>query len=94
LNIKAIFNTTKTTVICGGEVLSGKLTLPALARVKRGDEQLTEVEVTSIKRGPQDAKEVVEGEMCGISFRSTSRVDLQEGDQLELFTRETVSRQL
>jgi translation initiation factor IF-2 len=94
LQIKAVFKTTKTEVICGGEVLSGKLTLPALARVKRGEEQLAEVEVTNLKRGPQDAKEVVEGELCGLSFRSTSRVDLAEGDTLELFTRETVSRQL
>jgi translation initiation factor IF-2 len=94
LQIKAVFKTTKTEVICGGQVLSGKLTLPALSRVKRGEEQLAEVEVTNLKRGPQDAKEVVEGEMCGLSFHSTSRVDLQEGDTLELFTRETVSRQL
>jgi translation initiation factor IF-2 len=94
LQIKAVFKTTKTEVICGGEVLSGKLTMPALARVKRGDEALAEVDVTNLKRGPQDAKEVVEGEMCGLSFHSTSRLDLQEGDTLELFTRETVSRQL
>lgn len=94
LIVRGVFKTTKTEVICGGEVTKGKLTLPALARVIRGDEQLAEVEVTNLKRGPQDAKEVVEGEMCGLSFRSTARVDLQEGDRLELFRRETVTRKL
>ncbi len=94
LLVKGIFKLTKTEVICGGEVTKGKLTLPAIAKVMRGDEQLAEVQVTSLKRGPQDAKEVVEGEMCGVSFSSTARVDLQEGDRLEFFTREAVTRSL
>ena len=94
LLVKAVFKTTKTEVICGGEVTKGKLTVPALAHVTRGDERLAEVEVTNLKRGPADTKEVFEGEMCGLSFRSTSRVDLQEGDRIELFTRESVTRHL
>jgi len=94
LIVRGVFKTTKTEVICGGEVTKGKLTVPALARVMRGDELLAEVEVTKLQRGPQEAKEVFEGEMCGISFTSTSRVDLQEGDRIELFTRETVARKL
>ncbi|HSX35602.1 MAG TPA: translation initiation factor IF-2 [Patescibacteria group bacterium] len=94
LVVRGIFNTTKTAVICGGEVTKGKLTIPSLARVMRGDEQLAEVEITNLKRGPQDAKEVLEGEMCGLSFKTTARVDLQEGDRLEVFTRKTVTRSL
>ena len=94
LVVRGVFKTTKNEVICGGEVTKGKLTVPALARVLRGDEKLAEVEITNLKRGPADTKEVFEGEMCGLSFRSTSRVDLQEGDRIELFTRETVTRHL
>jgi len=94
LVVKGIFKTTKTEIICGGEVLKGKLTVPAQARVKRGKEQLAEVEVTNLKRGPQDTREVFEGEMCGLSFKTTSRVDLQEGDHIEFFTRESVARTL
>jgi len=75
-------------------VTKGKLTVPSLARVMRDGQQLAEVEITMLKRGPQEAKEVFEGEMCGLSFKSTSRVDLQEGDHIELFTRETVTRSL
>ncbi|HSX17025.1 MAG TPA: translation initiation factor IF-2 [Patescibacteria group bacterium] len=94
LVVRAVFKTTKTEVICGGEVTKGKLVVPALARVMRGDEKLAEVEITNLKRGPQDTKEVFEGDMCGLSFKSVSKVELQEGDRLELFTRETITRSL
>lgn len=94
LVVKGIFKTTKTEVICGGEVTKGKLTVPALARVIRGKEILAEVEVTNLKRGPQDTKEVFEGEMCGMNITTTSKVDLQEGDHIELFTRQAVARTL
>ncbi len=94
LQVKGIFKITKTEVICGGEVTKGKLTAPALASVVRGDETIAEVQVTGLKRGPQEAKEVFEGEMCGVSFKSQSRVDLQENDRLEFYTQETVARTL
>ena len=94
LIVKGIFKTTKTEVIAGGEVTKGKLTAPAMARVTRGDEVLMEVEVTQLKRGPADAKEVVEGEMCGLTLKTPSRLDIQLEDRVELFTRKTVARSL
>jgi translation initiation factor IF-2 len=94
LKVKGVFKTTKTEVICGGEVIKGKLTAPAIAKVFRGKELLAEVQVTNLKRGPQDAKEVFEGEMCGLNIATTSRLDIQEGDDVQLFTRESVSRHL
>lgn len=94
LIVRGIFKTTKTEVICGGEVTKGKLTAPSLARVLRDGELLAEVEITGLKRGPQETKEVFESEMCGLSFKSASRVDIQEGDHIEVFTRETVARSL
>jgi translation initiation factor IF-2 len=100
LVVKGVFNTTKTAIIAGGEVTKGKLTAPALARITRPggsgepDEQLGEVEVTGLKRGPVDAKEIIEGEMCGISLKTTKKIDLLEGDRIELFTRQALQRQL
>jgi translation initiation factor IF-2 len=94
LIVKGIFKTTKTEIICGGEVTKGKLTAPALARVKRGDEVLAEVEVVQLKRGPADAKEILEGEMCGMTIKTTARLDIQLEDRVELFTRQTVARKL
>jgi translation initiation factor IF-2 len=94
LVVKGVFKTTKTEVICGGEVTKGKLTVPSLARIMRDGEQIAEVEVTNLKRGPQDAKEIIEGEMCGASLKTASKIELLEGDHIEFFTRETVARTL
>lgn len=94
LLVRAVFKTTKTDIICGGEVTKGKLVAPAYAKVMRGDDMLAEVEVTNLKRGPQDTKEVLEGEMCGVELKTSSRLELQEGDRLEFFTREVVTRTL
>lgn len=94
LIVRGIFKTTKNDIICGGEVTKGKLVAPALAKVYRGDEQLAEVEIVNLKRGPQDAKEVLEGEMCGVSLKTDNRLEIQEGDRIEAFTRETIARTL
>lgn len=94
LTIKGVFRTLKDQVICGGEVTSGKITANLLARVKRDDEQIAEVEVTSVQRQQQEAKEVFEGEMCGLSLKTHKKVLIEEGDKLEFFTRELVKRTL
>jgi translation initiation factor IF-2 len=94
LIVKGIFKTTKSEVICGGEVTKGKLTAPSLAKVYRGDELLSEVEVVGLKRGSAEAKEIVEGEMCGMSLKTQKKLELLEGDKIEVFTRQAVQRQL
>jgi translation initiation factor IF-2 len=94
LTIKGIFRTLKDEVIAGGEVTSGKAVPNVLARVKRGNELLGEVEVTKVQRQQQEAKEVFEGEMCGISLNTPKKLQLEEGDKLEFFTRELVKRTL
>ncbi|MBP6038411.1 MAG: translation initiation factor IF-2 [Candidatus Saccharimonas sp.] len=94
LTIKGVFRTLKDQIICGGEVTSGKITAQLLARVKRGGEQLAEVEVTSVQRQQQEAKEVFEGEMCGLSLKTHKKLLIEEGDKLEFFTRELVKRTL
>ena len=92
LIVKGIFKTTKTEVICGGEVMVGKLQLPAIARVMRGKEELAEAEVVSLKKGSDDAKEVIVGEMCGLSLKTDKRLEVLEGDKITLFNRESISR--
>ena len=94
LTIKGVFRTMRDEVIAGGEVTSGKAVANVLARVKRGDEQLAEVEVISVQRQQQEAKEVFEGEMCGLSLKTAKKLLIEEGDKLEFFTRELVKRSL
>jgi translation initiation factor IF-2 len=95
LMVKGIFKISKTEVICGGEVTKGKLAIPSLARVLRDKKVIADnLEVISLKRGPQDVTEVNTGEMCGLSFKSESRVAVEENDRIELFTRTTKTRTL
>jgi len=95
LIVKGIFRTTQNETIAGGEVTKGKLAVPALARVYREKELIADnLEVTNLKSGPTDVKEVNEGQMCGISLKTQSKLNLVEGDRIELFTRQTKTRRL
>jgi len=94
LVVKGVFKTTKTEIICGGEVTKGKLITPALVRIMRKKEEIAEAELTGLKRGPLDAKEIVEGEMCGMSLKTEKKVDLLEGDIIHVFTRQAQLRKL
>ncbi len=94
LIIRGVFRTSKDEVICGGEVTKGKIEAGQLVRVKHDGEQITEAEVTKVQRDRADAREVFEGEMCGLQLKTKGKVLLQEGDRLELFTRELKKRSL
>ena len=94
LEIKGVFKTTKTEIICGGEVRSGKLVAPALARITRGKKELGDAKLTGLKRGPNDATDLVEGEMGGMSLETTSRIELEIGDIVSFYTVETKQRTL
>lgn len=94
LEVKGVFRTMREEVIAGGEVLRGKVAKGLLARLKRGGEQIAEVEVSSVQRQQQEAKEVFEGEMCGLSLKTTKKIVVEEGDTLEFFTRELVKKTL
>jgi len=95
LIVKGVFKTSKTEVIAGGEVSKGKLAVPALARVYRYKELIADnLEVTNLKSGPTDVKEVQEGKMCGISLKTDEKLNLAENDRIELFTRQTKTRTL
>ena len=95
LIVRGVFKTTKTECICGGEVTKGRLVIPGFVSIYRGDEEIAkEVPVVNLKHGPTDTKEVLEGEMCGMSLETKNRLDLQDGDRIELFTREIRQRSL
>ncbi|MGB3946217.1 MAG: translation initiation factor IF-2 [Candidatus Saccharimonadales bacterium] len=94
LTIKGVFRTLKDEVICGGEVTSGKIVPGVTARVTRKNEVLAEVEVTKVQRNQVEAKEVFEGDMCGLSLKTNKKLVLEIDDKLELFTRELVKKTL
>lgn len=94
LDIKGVFRTMKEEIIAGGEVTSGRIYSGLLAKVWRKKEQIAEVEVSSVQRQQIEAKDVVEGEMCGLSLKTKKKFQLEIGDRLEFFTREIVKRKL
>lgn len=94
LEVKGVFRTLRDEVIAGGKVLKGKVMPDLLVRIKRKKEQIAEAEVTSLQREQSEAKEVFEGEMCGLSLKTTKKLNLEEGDRLEFFTRELVKKKL
>lgn len=94
LKIKQVFKTSKSEIICGGEVTKGKILTPALVTIFRDKEQIGEAECVRLQRGPQETKEVPEGELCGVSLKTTSKIDLLEGDSLEFYTKELKERTL
>ena len=94
LKVLGVFRTTKDAIICGGEVLKGKVVPGTLARVVRNKEKISEVEVSKVQRQQQEAKEVFEGEQCGLELKLQSRLVIEENDRLEFFTRELKKRTL
>jgi len=94
LEVKGIFRTGREEVITGGKVLKGKVEAGLLVRAKRAGKQIAEAEVSQVQRHKQTAKEVFEGEMCGLSLKTTNKLNLEEGDKLEFFTRELVKKTL
>lgn len=94
LTIKGVFRTARDEVICGGEVTKGKAIANVLARVMHGEEQIAEVEVISVQRQKIEAKEVFEGEMCGLNLKTNKKLQVEIGDKLQFFTRELLKRTL
>jgi translation initiation factor IF-2 len=94
LKVKKIFKTTQKEVIAGGEVTKGKLVTPAKVKVIRDKEQIADINASKLQRGPQEVKEVLEGEECGVTLVTESKLTLQEGDNLEFYTVELKERSL
>jgi len=94
LKVKGIFRTTKSEIICGGEVTKGKITPKTLAKIVRNKQELLEAEVAAVQRGEIETKEVFEGDLCGIRLNIPKKFQILEGDVIEVFTREEKTRKL
>jgi len=90
LKVLGVFKTTKTKVICGGEVTSGKLTNDLELRITRGKEVIGEGRITNLQKEKQEAKEVVKGEQCGLSVDTSTPIEVD--DMLTFFTTEERAR--
>jgi translation initiation factor IF-2 len=92
LEIKGVFKSTKTNVVCGGTVKSGRIEPKLRLRIQHNGEVVGQGVLTSLQKDKQEAKEAFEGETCGLNVATSASITL--GDTLEFFTVETKARTL
>jgi translation initiation factor IF-2 len=92
LEIKGVFKITKSNVVCGGTVTSGRIEPKLKLRIKRGGDVAGQGVLASLQKDKQEAREAFEGETCGLNVTTTTPIVL--GDSLEFFTVETKARNL
>jgi translation initiation factor IF-2 len=92
LEVLGVFKVTKAHVVCGGKVTSGKVEPKLMLKIWRGEELLGEGTVASLQKEKQAAKEVFEGELCGMEV--ATQVGIEVGDRLEFIKRESRARSL
>ena len=94
MKVMGVFRVTKTELIAGGQMTSGRLVPGALVRVKHGKEVIGEAEVESVQKERIDAKELIENEVGGLAMKTDKKINLAVGDHLEFFVREKRQRKL
>ena len=96
VKILAVFKKDQKSQIIGGKVISGKIIRGALADVLRNNAMLLGGKIIQLQQNKQDVSEVKEGLECGMKFEKTiqSEWDIKEGDILEIYNEERISRSL
>jgi translation initiation factor IF-2 len=86
--VRQVFKISRVGVIAGSQVLDGEIRRGATARVWRGDKQLAESTIGSLKRHTEDVREVRQGYECGIGVDGFD--DFQTGDVIEALVQQRV----
>ncbi len=87
-----LFKVSKVGTIAGCQVRHGSITRTAKVRVLRDGTQVYDGSLSSLKRFKDDAKEVKEGQECGIGIENFN--DLKVGDMIEAYRVEEIKRTL
>ncbi len=87
--VRQVFQVGRGTIIAGCYVTDGRIVRGG-ARVYRGGRVVATDRIESLRRFRDDVREVTAGFECGIGL--AGHHDLQEGDVIECFTQQTVSR--
>jgi translation initiation factor IF-2 len=89
--VRQVIKVGKNQVIAGSYVTDGRIVRGG-ARIWRGGKIVATDRIESLRRFRDDVREVQTGFECGIGLASTT--DIVEGDIIECFTSQTVSRSL
>ena len=90
--ILQVFNITKFGKVAGCRITEGKVERGAKVRLIRDNVVIHEGTLAILKRFKDDVREVPVGQECGMSFANYQ--DIREGDVIECFNVETVTRSL
>jgi translation initiation factor IF-2 len=90
--VRALFPIKNVGTIAGCFVTEGKIARTGKARLVRGSQVVAESQLASLKRFKDDAREVLQGQECGIGLEGVS--DIRVGDLIEVYTTEEVARSL
>jgi translation initiation factor IF-2 len=88
--VRQTFKASSVGTIAGCYVTEGKITRNSDVRVIRDGIVIYEGELASLKRFKDDAKEVLSGFECGLNIEKYN--DIKEGDIIEAFGQEQISR--
>jgi translation initiation factor IF-2 len=88
--VRKIFHVGKVAIIAGCYVTDGRIVRSGGVRVWRGGKVIITDKIESLRRMKDDVREVATTFECGISLVGTN--DLIEGDIIECFTQQMVSR--
>ncbi|MFA5096882.1 MAG: translation initiation factor IF-2, partial [Candidatus Omnitrophota bacterium] len=89
---RKVFKLSSSGMVAGSFVTKGKILRGSEVRVLRGEEVVYEGKISALKRFKDDVKEVAEGFECGISLVNFQ--DIMEGDFIEAFEIQRISRKL
>lgn len=90
VEVRQTFKASGIGVIAGCYVLDGTVERGCKIRLSRGEEQLFEGNLASLKRFQDDVKEVRSGYECGIVLENFQ--DIKEGDRMEAYIMKEVPR--
>ena len=88
--VRQLFKASAVGNIAGSYVLDGRFDRGCKVRISRGEEQIYEGELASLKRFKDDVKEVKAGFECGLVFEGFDQ--MQEGDIVEAYIMVEVPR--
>ena len=88
--VRQLFKASGVGTIAGSYVLDGIVQRGCKVRISRGDKQIFEGDLASLKRFKDDVKEVKAGYECGLVFEGFNEV--REGDQVEAYAMVEVPR--
>ena len=88
--VRNIFHVGNVAIIAGCYVTDGRIVRSGGVRVWRGGKVIITDKIESLRRMKDDVREVATTFECGISLVGTN--DLIEGDIIECFTQQMVSR--